>query len=136
MLRRLLGFTLFELMVTLAIMAIVATLAFPSYMDSVRKSRRADAQAKMREFEVFAARMFTVDSDYSCFEDGGDCDPPTGDDYYSYSVAMDGASLTYTLTATPQGTQEEDSCGTMTVTQTGAVTAEGSGCWQGQSSGS
>jgi len=38
------AFTLIELMVTVAIVGILASIAYPSYQDSVRKSRRADVK--------------------------------------------------------------------------------------------
>ena len=41
--RRLRGFTLIELMIVVAIIAIIAAVALPSYLSSIRKSRRADA---------------------------------------------------------------------------------------------
>ena len=66
------GFSLFELMVVVAIISMLLVLAYPSYESAMQKGRRADAQAKLRELEVFAARRFTVDSNYSCFADGGD----------------------------------------------------------------
>ena len=128
------GFTLFELMITVSIIAFLLALALPSFEGSIEKGRRADAQAKLREFEVFAARRFTVDSDYSCFAEGGDCDPPANDDYYTYSVALANSNSTFTITATPKGSQADDKCGTMTLNQAGAVTAGHTGCWPGQSS--
>lgn len=48
-LRRVRGFTLIELMVAVAVVAIISAVAYPSYVDSVRKSKRASAKAKMTE---------------------------------------------------------------------------------------
>ncbi len=121
-----LGFSLLELMIVIAVIAITLAWAVPSYNDSVRKARRGEAQAKMREFEVCAARRYTVDSSFANI---GSCnpDPDEEDQYYEYDVAPD--TLSYTITATPQGGQAEDKCGTMTLVQTGAATAAVAGCW-------
>lgn len=120
------GFSILELVIVLAVIAITLAWAVPSYQDSVRKARRGEAQAKMREFEVCAARSYTVDS---TFANVGACNPdPDEEDQYYEFVVVPGA-LAYTVTATPIGSQAEDKCGEMTLIQTGAATAAEAGCW-------
>jgi type IV pilus assembly protein PilE len=41
------GFTLIEVMIVVAIVGILAAVAYPSYQDHVRKSRRAEAQSAL-----------------------------------------------------------------------------------------
>ena len=53
------GFTLIELMIAVAIVGILAGIAYPSYQDSVRKSRRADAQGALLGFANAMERYFT-----------------------------------------------------------------------------
>jgi len=61
------GFTLIELMIVVGLIAIVATLAYPSYVDSIRKGRRGDAQQGLMEaaqkLENFYARNATYTAD-------------------------------------------------------------------------
>lgn len=121
------GFSLLELMIVVAVIAITLAWAIPSYQDSVRKARRGDAQAKMREVEVCAARSYTVNSNFASVGNDCDPDPDDEDEYYAYTIAANG--LGYTVTATPQGSQAKDKCGTMTMIQTGASTAAAAGCW-------
>ena len=46
------GFTLLELMIVIAVIAVLASVAYPSYLDSVRKARRADAQAALTNVQL------------------------------------------------------------------------------------
>jgi len=117
------GFTLLELMIVIAVIAITLAWALPSYQDSVRKARRGEAQSQMREFEVCAARRYTVDSS---FINASDC-LPDSNDYYTFA-ATDSA-LGYEVKATPKDSQAEDKCGEMTLVQTGQATAAATGCW-------
>ena len=58
------GFTLMELMVVVAIVGILGAVAYPSYIDSTRKARRADAQADLIELSGFMERFFTENNRY------------------------------------------------------------------------
>jgi type IV pilus assembly protein PilE len=134
--RKATGFSLLELMIVLAVIAITLAWAIPSYQDSVRKARRGEAMSNLREFEVCAARAITVDFNNP---DLTPCEPDE-DDYYSYTV--DPVSRDYTITAEPKGDQENDKCGTLSLTSQGDAEAiKGSepvpGCWlSGQTSSS
>ena len=126
--RRLRGFTLIEIMVTLAILAIIAAIAYPAYTDQVRKARRADAVSSMMAAAQYMERCFTR---FNAYNDAG-CKSPAGssiDNYYAITVAR--TATTFTLTATPQGDQANDACGTLTLDYLGNKTpAPGSNrCW-------
>ena len=59
------GFTLIELMITVGIVAVLAGIAYPTYQDSVIKSRRADAKAALSELSVFMERLYTTTGCYN-----------------------------------------------------------------------
>jgi len=126
------GFTLIELMITVAIVAILATIALPSYQDSVRKTQRATAQADLMQLASFMERFFTENNKY---HQSNAATPvavslPSGvsHDFYTYTLPTKTAT-TFTLQATPSGSQAADTCGTLTITHTGAKGAATSGCW-------
>jgi type IV pilus assembly protein PilE len=132
------GFTLIELMIALAVMSILVAVAYPSYMDQVRKGRRADGQAVLLEATQFMERFATENLRYDQSRAGTAVALPAylskapkdgGAKFYDIqlqSVAAD----TYTLRAVPAGTHSGDACGTMTVTQTGLKGAAKDSCWR------
>lgn len=131
------GFTLIELMITVAIIGVLAAVAYPSYQNSVQKSRRADAQAALVELAGFMERFFTENNRYD--QDVGGtavslpftASPKSGGAFYNLSLSASGLT-TFTLQAVPVagGPQADDDCGTMTLNQAGAKTTTGTaGCW-------
>ncbi len=136
------GFTLIELMVVVAILGILAAIAYPSYQNSVLKSRRSDAKAALAEGAARQERIFVQTGGYSndvsklVTSTSGNKSP---EGYYTMSVSatcsrtVNSTTLysCYTLTATAAGPQASDTqCATLSIAQTGAKTSTGGGvCW-------
>lgn len=122
------GFTLIELMFVVAIVAILLALAYPSYQDSVRKARRADATTSLMERAQGLERCFTRFNSYT----HADCPNPAGasDDGY-YTLTVERTATTYTLTAEATGDQANDACGDYTVDYLGnkAPAPDSKRCW-------
>ncbi|HDY84439.1 MAG TPA: pilus assembly protein PilE, partial [Methylophaga sp.] len=94
---------------------------------SVRKTKRTTAQADLMEVASFMERKFTENNTYV-----GTTIAATGvtsDDYTFTSPIPDLTATTYTLTAVPKGAQADDSCGTLTLTQTGVKGGDTASCW-------
>ncbi len=130
------GFTLIELMITVAVIAILASIALPSYRNYVLKSGRAEAKTALLEGAQVLERCFTRFSAYDaagCATQRTAIDGELGENG-KYQLDIDTITpTTFTLTATPKGGQTDDKCGTYTLTHTGARSVDGDDslgdCW-------
>jgi type IV pilus assembly protein PilE len=137
------GFTLVELMVTVAIVAILATVATTSYTSQVQKSRRTDARSAVLDLAGREEKLFSTTNAYSATAtDLGYAawGTPIGSGYYQVTVVSPDASQpvasqpNYLITATAINAQAGDSqCLTLSVNQLGQQTSTGTGttatCW-------
>ena len=129
------GFTLIELMITVAIVGILAAIAYPSYVDQIRKGRRADAQAALMNLASRQQQMLLDTRSYGATLAALNVGVPASVTNF-YTIAVDAPAPTaaapvptFTVTATPSGPQVPDRCGAMVINQTGAKTAASASCW-------
>ena len=148
------GFTLIELLIVIAIVGVLGGIAYPSYQDSMTKSRRADAKAALLELSVFMERLYTTTGCYNAGVDKicGNADdatapvltpyfrttdqtvvtPKSGKANYDLSLTVITAS-TFTLQAAPRITAPDGVCGALTLNSIGVKTEGGTGtvadCW-------
>lgn len=134
------GFTLMELLIAVAIVGILASVAYPSYLDSVTKARRSDGQAKLLEVAQRLERFYTENNTYTTdltnlsYAAAGAVNSDEG--FYSVTVAAAAGGIAggYILTATAQNAQASDAkCGNLSLSSTGVKGESGSGsaadCW-------
>ena len=107
------AFTLIELMVVVAIIGIMAGIAYPNYQDSVTRSRRADAKGVLLNFANAMERYFTENNTYCDAGGAGGtganiCGGATNDTgsptIFSTVSPLDGTIAYYNLTLTPSST--------------------------------
>ena len=142
--KRVLGFTLIEMIITVAIIGILAAIAYPSYQESVRKSRRAEGRAVLMELAQFMERNYTVANRYDQDRAGNAIALPfdespgnAGAGDRDYVITLTNlAAATFQLNAAPDNGHTGDKCGTLTLTQSGVrgVTGANAGvtaadCW-------
>ena len=113
------GFTLVELIVAVAIIAILASIALPSYEDSLQRSRRSEAREALHDFAARQEQFFMDTKTYSTTIAALGRSATTENGYYVISIPSANA-LTYTLRATAQAPQNQDTgCAAMDVTSRG-----------------
>jgi type IV pilus assembly protein PilE len=121
------GFTLIELMIAVAILAIVAAVALPIYTQYSQRTHRAEAQADLmtcaQGLERFAAQNFTYDGAALAAV----CNPRSVT-AGRYNFALATAADQFTLTATPIGSMAGD--GELTLDSVGNRTWDGNPTWE------
>jgi len=122
------GFTLVELLIVIAIVGIVASIGYPSYLDYIKKTRRADAHLALMNASQSLERCKATNFSFA------NCTLPahlTVSDQGDYAISLETTSTTYVITATAQNKQaSDDKCPTMLINDKGQQTFTGDGpCW-------
>ncbi|WP_322110961.1 type IV pilin protein [Steroidobacter gossypii] len=130
--RRTAGVTLIELMIAVAIVGIIAAVAYPSYQRYVARTHRNAAAACLSQYAQFMERFYTTNLTYADAEATLGC--ATENDmnrHYTFAVTVSEDGRGYVARATPQGSQAtlDAECGELTLNQTGARTPDTNACW-------
>jgi type IV pilus assembly protein PilE len=125
------GFTLIELMIVVAIIGIIASYAFPSYVESVRKANRAEAKSLMLQVANQQERYYTENNAYGALTAIGNTTASLATDSgrHNITVTLSNSDANYIITATPVET--DPTCGNLTLSNTGAQASSvvNASCW-------
>ena len=119
------GFTLIEVMITVVIVAILASIALPSYRQYIVRSKRSAAQAQMMDIANRQQQFLIANRSYAnttALTASGYSLPAEVSSNYSYEVTLQEAGLppAFTITFTPIGSQVGD--GNLGLTSEGVKT--------------
>ena len=133
------GLTLIELMVVVAVLAILSAVAYPLYTNQVQKSRRADAKTALQTIALAQERFFTINGEYagnlSTLQISPEMRGGASDEgYYTITLTLAGSdNEQFTVTAAAGGPQAADTdCEEFTIDHRGVKTATDGGstnCW-------
>jgi type IV pilus assembly protein PilE len=125
------GFTLIELMITVAIIGALAGIALPSYLESIKKTKRSDAKTELLSFAGALERQYLRSGNYTSILDEPDCSSKCHPnvaiftaskeaiDSYAFTVTIDTSDNSYTIYASPQSTGSMDGDGPFLLTSSG-----------------
>jgi type IV pilus assembly protein PilE len=126
------GFTLIELMIAVVVIGILAAIAIPNYQQYILRANRADAKAILMETAQYMERYYTTNNTYvgatvlsAVSPKGASATSKKYD--ITFSAGPDATS--FTLQAATTGSQDNDTCGDLTISNTGAQTPTTAGCW-------
>ncbi|WP_242104483.1 MULTISPECIES: type IV pilin protein [unclassified Lysobacter] len=125
--RRARGFTLIELMVVVMVVAILAAIAIPSYLEQSRKGRRSEAMSAVGELQLRQERWRAENPSYADSTELATMGAIPTLPYYTITASGE-SETAYTITATPTGKQTGDRCGNLVLSWTAG---SGKPLWSG-----
>lgn len=127
------GVTFIELLVVMAIIGILAAMAYPTYAEHMQRSYREDAKAGLVKLQLWMEEEYNTNGSYPSRVDNSSCPGCSlNTSKYDFSATLGTGADTYVLTATPK--TGSDRCGTLSLNAAGRGSAKQggktvSGCW-------
>lgn len=126
------GYTLIELMIAVAVIAVIVAVAYPAYTDFILRSRRSEATEALQNAATLEEKYYNHNKQYSDSLAALPMPATTENDYYHLSISagatVAGLVQSYTLSASAKGSQAADTaCAVIKLDSN--VTKTPSGCW-------
>ena len=125
------GFTLIELMIVVVIVGVLAAIAYPSYQQYARESKRADAHAALLRIATLEEKFFSNNNTYTTSTTalGYAANPAASNDgYWAISITANPA-VSFTLTAVPAGSHVDADCVAGITLSSAGLRGGPAGCW-------
>lgn len=132
------GFSLIELMIVVAIVGILAAVAYPAYTDYIVRANRSAATGFMQELAAREQEYLINARTYGTLAQLGLSVPSDVSNFYTVTIDDPVSATAFTVRAVPTGSQatRDTRCGTLTLNQGGSQGISGSGtasdCWGGR----
>ncbi len=128
------GFTLIELLIAVAVIGILAAVAYPAYTDFVTRSNRSEGQRELMRYANLQEQVFVDSRAYASDMKGlGEATATIDTESGNYTISVSAqTATTFTLKAAAKGNLSSDTtCPTLTVNELGQKNlSENSGCWE------
>lgn len=118
------GFTLIELVIVIAVVAILLAVAVPSFQEQMAKSRRADAFSTLGQLQLAQEQWRASNPSYATAAQFAArlTAATNASEYYTYTLPASGAT-NYTIQAAPKGGQSGDRCGNLSLVYNAGATS-------------
>lgn len=129
--KRIMGFTMIELMIAIGVLTLLVTIAVASYRSQGLRANRTNAVDELLRQAASQQRQFSNNNQYNAAVPNFLTDSGS----YQIQTNVPAGGLTYTLSAVPQGNQANDSCGTLQINNVGQKTSSAGDdkrCWAGR----
>lgn len=129
------GVTLIELMIVIVVVAILASIAIPSYRQYVLRSHRTEAKTALMNLAAAQEKFYLQNNTYTdeltdAPPDGLGIPSTTENGNYTIAITAGSDATAFSATATATGGQAQDTrCASFTINQAGVKTATNADCW-------
>ncbi len=125
------GFTLIELMIVVVIVGVLAAVAYPSYRQYARETKRADAHATLLRIATLEEKFFAGNNAYTTNATalGYAANPAASNDGY-WNISISGnPAVAFSLTAVPAGGHLDPDCAAGITLSSAGLRGGAAGCW-------
>jgi type IV pilus assembly protein PilE len=113
------GFSLIELLIVVAIIAVLAAIAIPSYQRYMYRARRVEGQQLLMSVANAEERYYATHNQYGSLSDIGVATTSQNNFYTASPASSSTSTQAYSFEADPNTTQSKDACGSLTINNLG-----------------